>query len=46
MLAGAAGVGSKWSVLMLVLMLRSSRKEHEVQQSAERRVQQRALLYF
>ena len=46
MLAGAAGVGSEWSALMLVLMLRSSRKEHEVQ-SAERRVQQqRALLYF
>ena len=45
MLAGAAGVGSEWSALMLVLMLRSSRKEHEVQ-SAERRVQQRVLLYF
>ena len=45
MLVGAAGVGSEWSALMLVLMLRSSRKEHEVQ-SAERRVQQRVLLYF
>ena len=45
MLAGAAGAGSEWSALMLVLMLRSSRKEHEVQ-SAERRVQQRVLLYF
>ena len=45
MLVGAAAVGSEWSALMLVLMLRSSRKEHEVQ-SAERRVQQRVLLYF